>query len=371
MNEYIGRIRLFASLLSDKNIDAAVFFNERHFDYDIAYFTGLSIKNSFLIITKKGNSYFFASEMEYEKAARFLPSSIKPKKLSSLDGLAAFVLRGRPGHIGLSYNLSYKMFKKIKSALKQRAKNTRITDISGLSLKQRAIKTKQEIKTIKKSYNIASEILSKAILAIKRGKLRSESEIRDFLISKTKESNCSLAFEPIVASGKNSSMPHYLAPEKKLNKGFCIIDFGVKYKNYCSDITRTIYIGKISEHERKAYSLLLSAQKRAISSLKQGLRFSDLDAQVRADLGKYSKNFIHGLGHGLGLYIHELPSLHAKTKDKLTENMIFTIEPGIYFPGKFGIRIEDGILFSKNKAIILSRLPKELTIIEKTKKAKR
>jgi Xaa-Pro aminopeptidase len=148
----------------------------------------------------------------------------------------------------------------------------------------------------------------------------------------------------------------------RLKKGFCIIDFGVKYKGYHSDITRTIYLGNPSKKEITLYNLLLKIQKELIKKIKIGERCSQLYKDTLTLLDKYSDNFTHGLGHGLGLNIHELPNLTEKSEDIFMNNMVFTIEPGIYFQNKFGIRIEDDILIKNGKIQILTKIPKKLIV---------
>lgn len=157
-------------------------------------------------------------------------------------------------------------------------------------------------------------------------------------------------------------MPHHEPSNTKIKKGFCVIDFGVKYKGYCSDITRTICIGKPSDKEKETYNSLLAIQKNTINQIRSGKKCSELYDFVNNSLGKHQKYFTHGLGHGVGTQIHEMPNLSLNSKDRIKNNMVFTIEPGIYFPGKYGIRIEDTIFF-KNKSILLTKTAKDLIII--------
>jgi len=141
-----------------------------------------------------------------------------------------------------------------------------------------------------------------------------------------------------------------------------VIDFGVKYKGYCSDITRTIYLGRPKKAEKKIYNLVLSSQLKAIEKIKENILCSEADKQARKVLGKYKKIFIHGLGHGIGIEPHELPNLSTKSTDKFKQKMVFTIEPGIYSSHKFGIRIEDDILLDKNIKILTKTNKNLITI---------
>jgi len=199
--------------------------------------------------------------------------------------------------------------------------------------------------------------------AIKNFKtFKTESEAAAFLEYETKKQGLELSFNPIVASGVNGSIPHYEPANIKIKKGFCVIDFGVKYKGYCSDITRTIYIGTPSKKEKDTYNSLLKIQKDTINKVKPNKKCSELYDFVNTSLGKDKKYFTHGLGHGVGVEIHELPNLTLNSKDRIKNNMVFTIEPGVYFPRRFGIRIEDTLLF-KNKPILLTKTTKDLLII--------
>ena len=159
-------------------------------------------------------------------------------------------------------------------------------------------------------------------------------------------------------------MAHHDTEAGKLKKGFCVIDFGVRYKNYCTDTTRTIYIGKPAKEDVRLYNFLLKIQKDAVKMVKSSIKCSSLNKFVLSSLKNYKKYFIHGLGHGIGINIHEKPDLTEKSKDRIMENMIFTIEPGIYLKNK-GIRIEDSILFKNKKAIVLTRAIKELITISR------
>ena len=179
---------------------------------------------------------------------------------------------------------------------------------------------------------------------------------------KTKENNYKLAFKPIVVTGKNAAEIHHKANSTKLQKGFLIIDFGVKCKGYCADCTRTFYLGKPSKKEIKLYNLVLLAQETSLNHAQPGVYAADIDLIARQILKEHYKHFVHGTGHGVGKKIHQAPSLKPRSTSILKQNQTITIEPGLYFKNKLGIRIEDTIVV-KNKPIILTKLTKELIII--------
>jgi Xaa-Pro aminopeptidase len=181
-----------------------------------------------------------------------------------------------------------------------------------------------------------------------------------YLDAETAKLGLKTSFKPIVASGRNSANPHH-DNTGKLSKGFCIIDFGIKYNGYCSDITRTIYFGKPTTKETEIYDTVLGANNKCINSVKCGMKCSDADKLCRKVLGKYSDKFIHGLGHGIGVEIHEGPTLNSKSKDVLKDGMVFTIEPGVYIKNIGGVRIEDDVVLLYNgEKKVLTKTTKKL-----------
>ena len=171
------------------------------------------------------------------------------------------------------------------------------------------------------------------------------------------------SFDTIVASGLNSAKPHHVPCEKLIEKGdFVTMDFGCIYKGYCSDMTRTVVVGKASEKQKEIYNVVLKAQKAGLAALSPGKSGCEID-KVSRDIIKeagYGEYFGHGLGHGVGLYIHEEPRLSPNEKRIIKEGMIETVEPGIYIEGFGGVRIEDMALVTSEGARSLSLSPKEL-----------
>jgi len=375
------RIKEFQRELEKKKTDFALFYNIDSMggDDDIMYFSGYR-GIGVLIVPKNKKPFLVVPEMEYGR----VKNKIKVYKWTKKKRLFEFCLhlinknKIKKKKIGINKNIFtlnvYKSFKKY-------FKKNKIIDVSGLCGKAKEIKTEAEIKKIKKACSITGRLFSLLIKNIKSSKnslnfsghkkshsdflvnkkLKTEKDIVNFLDKKAKDFNCKLAFA-VVASGKGASVPHYEAQNIKLRKGFCVIDFGVRYKNYNSDMTRTIYIGKPSKKEINLYTFLLNIQKNIIKNIKINDGCGRIYNSVREQLEKYSKNFNHGLGHGIGIKVHELPNLTDKSKDKIQKNMVFTVEPGIYFQNKFGIRIEDTVLM-KEKAIRLTKTTKDLLIV--------
>lgn len=171
-----------------------------------------------------------------------------------------------------------------------------------------------------------------------------------------------VAFETIAVSGPASSVPHGVPTDVKLRQGFLTMDFGCKVDGYCSDMTRTVVIGKADEEMKKLYNTVLEAQLAALEYIDFGKECKEVDAVARRITDReYPGAFGHGLGHGVGLFIHERPNLNARGVGKLlTAGHVVTVEPGIYLPGKYGCRIEDMVLFYPDKCVDITKSPKEL-----------
>ena len=231
------------------------------------------------------------------------------------------------------------------------------------SHKKRMIKTVDELKIIKKAVKLGAEAFNEFAKEIKTN--LDEFELSFIFKEKlTKRGKRDLSFEPIVAINENAAKPHAKLSNKKLQKNdLLLLDAGIKYKRYCSDRTRTISINKnISmskiqkfkdKEKQKIYDIVLTAQEKAIKAIKIGEKISTLDKVAREVIEKsgYGKYFVHSLGHGVGLDIHEWPYVNSRNDLIIQEGMVFTIEPGIYLPDKFGVRIEDMVMIKHNGKI--------------------
>lgn len=343
------KIKELQKYLRKKKIDYALIINYHNIDPNFLYFSNFEAGACYLLISRKGPGELLMNETEYERAKK--ESKIKKiKKFSRGEEIKGYFQKKIKNKVvGINYdNVSLSSAKRLR-------KHCKIKDISKKLLELRAIKTNDEIKKIKKSCSIASSILKDCIKNFKR--FKTELDVKEFLEKETMKKKCKMGFA-IVASGPNAAIPHYNAKNVKLKKGFCIIDFGVIYKDYCSDITRTLYIGKPTEKEMEIYNKVLELQEKSIKMLKPDVKVKKIDLFVRKNL----KKFIHGLGHGVGIEIHESPNISDESKDVLKKNMVFTIEPGTYKAKKYGIRIEDTVLL-KDKAKILTKVDKKLRII--------
>lgn len=229
----------------------------------------------------------------------------------------------------------------------------------------RRIKDEGELLQIKKAVDIADQVFTHILPFIKPGvaeiELASEMEHHMRRLGATGPS-----FETIIASGKRASMPHGVASNKKIENGDVItMDFGALYHGYCSDITRTVFLGKPDEELEKIYHIVLQANLKGLETVRSDAAGREVDAVVRAFIAQagYDGKFGHGLGHGVGLEIHEEPSLSMRGDLILQDGMVVTVEPGIYIPDLGGVRIEDMVVIRGEDADILTRSDKELIVL--------
>ncbi len=227
----------------------------------------------------------------------------------------------------------------------------------------REIKSSDEINTIQHACSLGLAALVETLPHAQPG--ISEQKLAGTLEIAIKQMGANLSFPTIIAFGKNSAVPHHLTGETKLGKqDVVVLDFGVLYKGYCSDISRTIFVGTPTKVQQKAYNAVLEAQTRAVSFIRQQLKLKRPVSAKETD--KIARDYIlsqgfpsipHSLGHGIGIEVHESPTLSPVSRDLLTNGMVFSIEPGIYLAGKFGIRIEDLFAIEKNKLRQLTHSP--------------
>lgn len=227
----------------------------------------------------------------------------------------------------------------------------------GYIRKVRMIKREDELEKLTMAASLGDKVLKKVLPMIKPGV--TELHIANLLRQYSHEYADGVSFPPIVAFGKNGAVPHHHSDGTKLKKNDAIlIDQGVKYKGYMSDMTRCFFIGKGIPAIRKMYDQLLVAQQAGVNMVRAGVMISDLDAAVRALLGKENKYFTHSLGHGVGLEVHEDPGVSGRSDVVLKEGMVITIEPGIYKAGVGGVRVEDTVIVTKNGCEVITRSSK-------------
>lgn len=327
------------------------------------YFTGFPSSDGILLVTR-GGSVFLTDSRYIEEARNKVKCCDVEELKSTRTQLPEFCAKFGCKTLGiegdrLSVN-ELKAYRKILSPVKLTCSKTDEI-INGL----RAVKTEEEIGKIKKAQSIAEAAFEHILGFIKEGVTEKEIalELDYYMLRHGAEA---LSFETIAVSGANSSKPHGVPTDKKIQHGdFITMDYGAVFDGYHSDMTRTVAVGEVSTNQAQVYYTVLEAQQRALSVLKAGVKCSDGDKAARdviADAG-YGDCFRHSTGHSVGIEIHELPALSPKSKLKLEENNIVTVEPGIYIPGQFGVRIEDMALIKANSCENLTKIKKELVIL--------
>jgi len=218
-----------------------------------------------------------------------------------------------------------------------------------------------KLMSILRGCRLNDKIFSSLLEKLGHGEFSTEQDVARYIKKEIFRAGGGLAFPPIVAIGSNAVDWHHKPTNSKLaNGGFCVIDFGSRFKRYCSDMTRTIYFGKASAEEKKVYTKVRRANEVCITLVRAGADGHEIYLVAKKILGTHAKYFGHGLGHGLKKIIHAKPKLNKKPLQLLREGDIVTIEPGIYIPKKLGIRIEDDVLALKKGYRLLSRSTKKL-----------
>lgn len=229
----------------------------------------------------------------------------------------------------------------------------------------RSVKDESEIESLKKAASIGEEVFGEVLCFIKEGK--TEKEVAAFIDYQLKLKGAQgPSFDTICVSGANTSLPHGVPTDKKLAKGeFITMDFGCKVNGYCSDMTRTVALGSVTHEMAKVYDVVLKAHLAASEKVKAGASCKDLDAIARNIIKEngYGEYFSHSLGHGVGLKIHEQPNLSPKSEAILKVGNVVTVEPGIYIPGKFGVRIENTMIVNEFCGENLQKSSKDLIIL--------
>jgi Xaa-Pro aminopeptidase len=326
------------------------------------YLTGFTGTTGRVLITNRNN--YFITDFRYSEQAReeIREFEILEINKKQVEEIAKKIKKEGIKHLGFeSRVVSYHQFVEYSEQFSGIELIPTLDLVAGLRL----LKDQDEIERVKKAVEITDQAFAHICSFIKPGLTEREValELEFFLKRKGAERN---AFDFIVASGKRSSLPHGIASNKRLEKGdFITMDFGAVYQGYCSDMTRTVILGKPDHRQREIYNLVLRAQLEVIHKVRPGMECKEADALARDIItaASYGRNFGHSLGHGVGLEIHENPRVSYNSEEVLKSGMLITDEPGIYIPDWGGVRIEDDLLMTENGCEVLNSSPKELIIL--------
>ncbi|RLE55982.1 MAG: aminopeptidase P family protein [Candidatus Methanomethylicota archaeon] len=354
------RISAIKRIMEKESIDLMLILKKENF----YYFTGFP-RGYALLIPSSGEPVLLVPKLEYEEASSSVKlGSVVPVergvKLSEAIPLELSKVLER-GTIGIEEDVtSISLY----NALADKLKNFELKFASKIPSRLRAVKCAEEVELIKRALRIAESGVQAAINALKDG-VKEVEVAGEAEYAMRKEGAEWFSFETIVASGVRSAYPHGQSSHKRLKSGeLVVIDIGAKYGGYCSDITRTgVVDGKMSADALKLMECVNDAIEAALGRISAGVKASDVDAAARkviVDRG-YGEYFIHGLGHGVGLNVHEDPRLSSQSEDILQAGNVVTVEPGIYIPDFGGVRIEEMVLVKEDGYELLNRLSRIIT----------
>ena len=348
--------------MKELQLDAILLTNEP----DICYLTNFTGEDSIGLITAK--DFYLVTDFRYveqaQQEAGWMQMVLREAKMA--DALAQAIAQAKVKRIGYEANyMAVGQLKALETALGEQKldKTVELVPMENVMVNIRKVKDDHEIDLIRKSVALAEEAFEAVRGEIKAG--LTENYLAGLMIFELRSRGASDAsFPVIVAAGANSSLPHYRPGEALIQRDQpLLMDWGAKYKGYCSDLTRTFLIGRVSEKIKKIYKVVLDAQTAAIRFLRPGVTTLQADRVARdvIDRAGYGKHFGHGLGHGLGLEIHELPAMRKiGGEEELRPGMVVTVEPGIYLPGEGGVRIEDDVLITHSGCEVLTNVEKSL-----------
>jgi len=356
----LERLKKLQSEIKLQNLNAVLISKGANIIY-LTDYSGFSLeeREAYLLVTPKFQ--FIFTDGRYTEAVKKLIPDFELVEISSKnkfkDLLKEKINELNIESLGVEENdLRVSEYKLIKKACR-RVKDFRFHE-------HRNVKTPEEIKLIENACKIGDQAFKFIQTKIKAG--TSEKELGFLLENFIREKGFDPSFKTIVAFGENAAVPHHQTGESKLKKGdFVLLDFGVRFRNYCSDMTRTLIFGVPSEEQKTIHRVVKEAQNKAFVYLKinfkKSVKASDLDRIARDHIIESGFPSIpHSLGHGIGIEVHEYPYLSPNNKDILKEGMVFSIEPGIYIPEFGGVRIEDLFVIEKENVRQLTSSPKEL-----------
>jgi len=333
------RVKNLQRKIASKKLGGFVSFNPSN----IFYLTGFRAENSFVFVSRK-DIYLVVSELSY-------PSAKKHANCKIQIASDSFFKKYKNKKVGFDNGISVTRLEKLK-----KIKSIKFESCSNFIEDLRLIKDQSEIEKTRTACKISQKAIRYAKKKLKIGITEKElaDELEYFLRRNGAEKS---AFDIIVASSDDAADPHHKPTNRKIQKNdVVLIDLGCVFQGYNSDLTRTFFLGKINKLAKKIFEIVKEAQRKAISIIKDGVASKKVDFAARNFIKEngFEKYFIHGTGHGVGIDIHEEPLISAKSKTVLKAGMVVTVEPGIYIPDKFGVRIEDTVLVTKSGCEVLT-----------------
>ncbi|MEY8577664.1 aminopeptidase P family protein [Corynebacteriaceae bacterium 6-324] len=356
---FSNRRRALAATLAAQRIDAILVTDLTH----MRYLTGFSGSNGALLLRKDLSAVVTTDGRYVTQIAEEVPDikaviqrNVGANLLESLEG---------PQRVGFESSfVSVEQFKKLEEACPE---DVTLVPVSGVIEKQRETKDSFELEQLEKVALLANNALEDMLEAGELAIGRTERQVAaDLEYRMRKAGSERVSFDTIVASGPNSAMPHHGADDRVIESGDLVtIDFGAHLRGFNSDMTRTFVMGELTDFAKEIYNVVLKSQLAGVAAATPGTALVDVDRACREVIEEagYGEYFVHSTGHGIGLHVHEGPSAASTGKGHLEENMTLTIEPGIYIPGKGGVRIEDTLIITSGAPKIITPSSKELRVI--------
>jgi Xaa-Pro aminopeptidase len=355
-----GRVERLTKLLPDAGVDVLLVSELAN----VRYLTGYSGSNGLALVGPTTRT--FLTDFRYvEQAAEEVHPSFKRVRAERdlIDGIAA-TLPADPVRLGFEdAHVSVRQHRRLREALPDRVQ---LVPVTGLVERLRAVKEPEEIDAIRAAAALADASFERLIRDGLVG--RTEREVALALEHDMRERGAERpSFETIVAAGPHGALPHASPREVEIRKGdLVVIDWGAELGGYCSDCTRTVAAGEPGDDAREVYELVLEALQAGVNAVVAGASGREVDGVARAviEAGGHGEQFGHGLGHGVGIEVHEGPRLSQRSSDDLRAGNVITVEPGIYIPRRFGVRIEDLVVATENGCEVLTSVPKRLIVTD-------
>jgi Xaa-Pro aminopeptidase/Xaa-Pro dipeptidase len=335
----------------------------------VFYLSQFSSTHAYVLLTAGGKRVLITDGRYILKAEKFLsPLGWEVKEVSAplFENLTQIIADYGVKKLGVEGDrLKLDFFEKFKC--KAGEKGIKVIPYGGFLDEFRMVKTPEEIEKIARAVEITEKVFLNLVEFLKENRKRltqlTEQEIRSFLVCQyLREGAKGESFPTIVASGENSAIPHHETGDTPLRENsLLLIDTGVVWEGYCSDFTRTLFIGKPDRELVKVYDIVREAHLRALEAVKAGRPIKEVDLAAREYIASkgYGEFFTHSTGHGVGIEIHEPPRVYKSEETPMAEGMVFTIEPGIYLPGKGGVRLENIVVVTNEGAKVLQKTPLE------------
>jgi Xaa-Pro aminopeptidase len=334
---------------------------------NIRYLCGFTGSAGLLLVEESGSVFF--TDVRYDTQAHEEVRSAKVviARKSVLSALGDFFGARRKRARGWTIGIESEHFTIAEKKRLAKAKPSGITlkDAPSIVERARMVKDSDELERIRAAVKLGAKLFDRALEVLRPG-VKEVEVAAEMEYAARKSGADEMSFSTIIASGARSALPHGRATEQAIPKGaFVVCDFGVILSGYCSDQTRTVWVGTVPDDARRAYEAVKEAQQAAVDAVRPGIAVGEVDAAARkvlrkAGLGRY---FTHSIGHGVGLEIHEIPRVADGQKEILQPGMVITIEPGVYFPGKWGVRIEDMVAVTAGGCEVMTPTSKDFLAV--------